>query len=72
MTTTTAHRPHPASRATRDPYDLTPCQEQALDRVISDLRSGRINDVVVRHLEADGVWHLEPLLDLAGAAPCSD
>ena len=54
------------------PVAFTPCEEVALDRVIESLRMGAISNVVMRHLEVDGVLQLEPLLDLSGAAPCGN
>ena len=68
---TTAHKAHTAPLPTVPPLrNFTPCEETALDRMIDGLRTGRIDDVVLRHLEVDGVLSLDPLLHLTGATPC--
>ncbi len=54
------------------PVDLTCREQRGLNWLIAALRSGRINDVAVQHLEVDGVLQLDPLIQLAGGHPSAN
>ena len=53
-----------------NPVGFTTSQAKWLDCVIAALRSGRIDDIALRHLEVDGVLQLDPLVELAAVGPC--
>jgi len=63
VATTTAD----VSPATGHPVDMTDLESKRLDALIAKIRSGDISNVVMRHLEIDGVLRLDPVLDLANA-----
>lgn len=53
-------------RATSQPLDVTDLEAKRLDCLIQRIRDGRVNDVVMRHLEVDGVLQLDPLFEVGG------
>ena len=68
MTTATPTAPtiETAPTAASHAFDLPNLEEKRLDCLIARIREGRIDDVVMNHLEVDGVLQLDPLLELGG------
>ena len=67
---------HHASRQFRGagaevPPALTDGQALRLDCLIARLRTGTVDEVVLHHLEIDGVLQLDPLVDLT-ACPAGE
>lgn len=67
----TTQQPLPSPIAI-NPVGFTTSQSKWLDCIITALRSGRINDIALRHLEVDGVLQLDPLVELAALEPCPE
>ena len=54
------------------PVDLTCAERRGLNRLMAALRTGRIDNIAVQHLEVDGVLQLDPFIDIATGDPAAN